>query len=152
MVEPASGGERPLSWATVLVLILCSACTSPAATVPTASSNTDVAALRDLERPVLSAVKAATTRLAANDLAGAADQLTAIGQDGRKILDWLDAHSTFAKANSAVTDCLRETMTDLGEQAESLVPHLRAGDATTNQLNKLRLDLGEAGNCVQSGD
>jgi len=114
--------------------------------------NTDTAALRDLEHPVLSEVKAATTMLAANDFAGAADKLTAIGHDGRKILDWLDAHATFAKANSAATDCLRETMTDLGDQAETLVPHLRAGDATTDQLNKLRLDLGEAGNCVQSGD
>ena len=143
---------RLVSWATVLVLSLCSACGSPASTGPSASRNTDTAALQDLERPVLSEVKAATTRLAANDLAGAADQLTAVGEDGTTILDWLDAHATFAKANSAATDCLRETMTDLGEQAESLVPHLRAGDATTDQLNKLRLDLGEAGNCMQSGD
>ena len=64
---------------------------------------------------MLSEVKAATTMLAANDFAGAADKLTAIGHDGRRILDWLDAHATFAKANSAATDCLRETMTDLGE-------------------------------------
>jgi len=152
VIEPARSGARPVSCATVLVLSLSSACGSPASTGPSASQYTDTAALRDLERPVLSEIKAATTRLAASDLAGAADQLTAIGQDGRKILDWLDAHTTFAQANSAATDCLRETMTDLGDQAESLVPHLRASDATTDQLNKVRLDLGEAGNCLQSGD
>ena len=108
--------------------------------------------LRNLEMPVLAAVKRASAKLAANDLPGAGDQLTLIGQDGRKILDWLDTHDAFARANTNTSACLKETMTDLAEQAESLLPHLRVADTTPDQLSKLRLDLGEAANCIQSGD
>jgi hypothetical protein len=108
--------------------------------------------LRELERPVLAAVKEAITRLATGDTAGAADRLETIGTKGRSILAWLDAHPDFARANAAATGCLRETMTDLGEQAERLAPLLRDGSASPDQLMKLRTDLGEAANCIQTSD
>ena len=149
-------GARPRSWATVLVLGLLSALISACAASPgestAASANQDVPALRELEAPVLSAAKTGTTKLAAGDLSGAGDQLADIEPAGKKILDWLDAHAAFAQANAPTTACLRETMTDLGDQAQSLVPHLRAGDATNAQISKLRFDLGEAANCIQTGD
>ena len=148
-------GGRPRTWARVLVLsfpTLLAACAASPASSTGATANQDVQALRGLEAPVLTAAKTGTTKLAAGDLSGAADQLAIIGTAGKQVLDWLDAHKAFAQANEATTACLRETMTDLGEQAESLVPHLRAGDATTAQISKLRFDLGEAANCIQTGD
>jgi hypothetical protein len=148
---------RPTSWARILALSLLSAFAAACGLAPgqassAATANPDVVALRELQAPVLSAAKTATTKLAAGDLSGAADELAAIGSAGKKILDWLDAHAAFTQANAPTAACLRETMADLGEQAESLVPHLRAGNATTAQISKLRLDLGEAANCIQTGD
>ena len=108
--------------------------------------------LRALETPVLRDVKAASSALTANNLTGAGDALEQIGRDGSAILDWLEAHSDFVKANRSTTDCLEETMKDLGEQAQNLAPALRAGTATTAQTQKLNADLGEAANCIQTSD
>jgi hypothetical protein len=145
---------HPRIWATVLVLALLPACTTPTTsqTSSAASTDQDVQALRELEASVLTAVKRATTKLAAIDMAGASDHLVPIGPAGKKILDWLDTHPAFANANTATAACLRETMTDLGKQAEVLAPRIRANTATSDQVTKLRADLGEAANCIQSGD
>jgi hypothetical protein len=147
--------RRPLDAvvAVLLVTMPISACSSVNSVQSSAASiNQDIVALRALESPVLRSTKDATSRLLTGDTAAAADALEAIGAGGQKILDWLDAHHGFAIANSAATSCLRETMTDLSEQAERLVPLLRQGGASSDQLTKLRTDLGEAANCIQSSD
>jgi hypothetical protein len=111
-----------------------------------------VVQLRALEAPVLRNVKAASSALATGNQTTAAEALELIGRNGRVILEWLAAHPDFVKANRATTDCLEETMNDLGEQAESVGPALRAGTATEAQLRKLRNDLGETANCIQASE
>lgn len=133
-----------------LPALLLTACAPAGTSTPTAISES--AQLRALEQSVLGDVKAATTSLGASDLPGAASRLIAIGRGGEQILAWLDAHGAFEQANRAGTECLRETMRDLGEQADELPPALRGGSVTLGQLDEVRLDLGEAANCVQSSD
>lgn len=132
-----------------LPALLLTAC---AAGTPTPTATSESAQLRALEQSVLGDVKAASTSLAASDLPDAASRLIAIGHGGEQILAWLDAHGAFERANRAGTECLRETMRDLGEQADELPPALRGGSVTSGQLDEVRLDLGEAANCVQSSD
>jgi hypothetical protein len=135
----------------VLVAVVLSACAN-AAPSTSATVSSDTAALQALERPIVRDAKTATTALAANDLATAADGLSRIGQAGVGVLVWLDAHPDFERANQGGTACLRETMTDLGEQAKELPEALRGGSATAEHIAKLRRDLTEAANCIQSSD
>ena len=147
-------------WTTVVVLVLvtsltggCSAAESPRAGDTTTLAGSDpTSELRALEAPVLRALKAASSAFSANNPAAASDALEQIGRDGRAILEWLDAHPDFVKANRSSTECLEETMKDLGEQAETVAPALRAGTATGAQVQKLKADLGEAANCIQASD
>jgi hypothetical protein len=138
----------------VLVTLLIGGC-SPTG-LPTDSPTPDGAdvtsQLRALETPVLRDVKVASSALTANNPSTAGDALERIGRNGRALLDWLDTHPDFVKANRSTTDCLEETMNDLGEQAASLAPALRSGTATTAQTQKLNADLGEAANCIQTSD
>lgn len=135
----------------VLVLDSCSPTSAPTG-APTSPGLDPTGQLRALETPVLRDVKAASSALTANNLSAASDALEQIGRDGAAILDWLEAHPDFVKANRSTTDCLEETMKDLGEQAQDLAPALRAGTATTAQTQKLNADLGEAANCIQTSD
>ena len=134
----------------VLAALVLGGCSPTGSPAPTGADLTSQ--LRALETPVLRDVKAASSALTANNPTAAGDALERIGRNGRTILDWLDAHPDFVKANRSTTNCLEETMKDLGEQAEALAPALRSGTATTAQTQKLNADLGEAANCIQASD
>ena len=145
--------DRAMVIAFVLAALLigCSPIDSPTGS-PTPTGADLPSQLRTLETPVLRDVKAASSALIANNPTAAGDALERVGRNGRAILDWLEAHPDFVKANRSTTDCLEETMKDLGEQAEALAPALRSGSATTAQTQKLNADLGEAANCIQTSD
>lgn len=117
-----------------------------------ASPASDTATLQAMVQPIVRDAKSTTTALDQGDRSAAADGLTRIGQVGATVLAWLDAHPAFEQANQGGTACLRETMTDLGEQAQDLSAELRAGSASAEQITKLRRDLAEAASCIQSGD
>lgn len=142
--------QLPTGWVGLLAFVLAALILGSCSSTPTGADLT--AQLRALETPVLRDVKAASSALTANNLTAAGDALEQIGRNGRAILDWLEAHPDFVKANRSTTNCLEETMKDLGEQAEALAPALRTRTATTAQTQKLNADLGEAANCIQASD
>lgn len=108
--------------------------------------------LQQLERPVVRHLKVGFTALMDGRQAEAADELERAGGDGRAVLEWLDRHEDFAHANEDAVGCLEESLPELDERAERLIPQLQEGSVTAADHRQLRIRIAEAVNCIQASD
>lgn len=136
--------------AAVATLSACASSTTEsdaAASVPA-----DVGTLQRLERPVVRHLKVGFTALMDGRQVEAAEELERAGGEGRAVLEWLDRHEDFAHANEDAVGCLEESLPELDERAERLIPQLQAGSVTAADHRQLRIGIAEAVNCIQASD
>jgi hypothetical protein len=68
------------------------------------------------------------------------------------VLEWLDGHERFARANKDAVECLEESLSELRERSELSVPKLRSRATEPGERRRLRRALAEAANCIQTSD
>jgi hypothetical protein len=130
-----------------------SACDSSATQGDAAASiSADVGQLQQLERPVVRHLKLGFTALRDGRQAEAAEELERASGGGGAVLEWLDRHEVFAHANEDAVGCLEESLPELDERAERLIPQLRKESVTAADHRQLRIRIAEAVNCIQASD
>jgi hypothetical protein len=117
-----------------------------------ASSTAQVNQLRRLERPVVRHLKLSFTALMTRRQLAAAEELERGTEKSAAVLEWLDRHEEFAHTNADALECLEESIPELQERAERLIPLLRRGSVSARNHRELRIRIAEAVNCIQASD
>lgn len=119
---------------------------------PGPAAPAEVQAARTLEGRVLVGIKRTFVLLAADHQRAAAVQLRRTATAERAISNWLRARPSFARVNKGAVGCVIETGERLVLDNARFGAALRTDAITAQASRRLRLDLGEAGNCLQTGD
>jgi hypothetical protein len=108
--------------------------------------------LRVLERPTVRKIKLTFIALTLRHDGRAAARLERAAEDAHRVLEWVDDQRSFAHANEPTVDCLEESLGELRERAEEMIPALRDRSLEAGERIELRRALAEAANCIQAGD
>jgi hypothetical protein len=134
----------------VAVLVVAGCASSQAA--DSATRMRQATQLRTLERPTVRGAKLTFISLTRHRDARAAEELERASESAGAVLEWLDHHSSFVRANRPSTECLEESLGELRERTEELVTELRARELKADERAELKRGLAEAVNCIQASD
>jgi hypothetical protein len=133
------------------VAVAVAGCASSKAADTTARMQ-QVRELRALERPTVREIKLTFIALTYRRDARAAAEFERAADRAHAVLEWIDDHRSFARANGPTVSCFDESLSELREGAEEFAPALREGSLATQERLELRRALAEAANCLQASD
>jgi hypothetical protein len=119
---------------------------------PGPASARDVQTARSLESRALASIKRTFVLLATDRQPAAAIHLHRAATREHVVALWLRARPDFVKVNKAAVGCVAETAERLTLDDARFAPALRTGALRPQASRQLRIDLGEAGNCLQTGE